>query len=152
MRQGVGQKRETALEPEADRPVVGGGQLRRDGGEGLTEGVVDPPALDAGHRVAGEYGGAVMEHKAVAKGEGPGQAVGLGGIAGQHLRLSDAGLVHGEQGVVDHQHVVARHEGADGGIEEREVGIGNEPQRGLGLRTHDRRTCQNGSPGHSSPE
>ena len=57
----VGEQGERAAEAEADGAVVGGVELGGGGGERLAEGVVDPPALDAGDGVAGEDLGAVVE-------------------------------------------------------------------------------------------
>ena len=84
--EGVGQEGEGLLEAEAEGFVVGGGDFVDAGHQGLAEAVALAPAGDGGGSVAGQDLGAVVEHQAVAQGEVPGFAVGLGGMAFDHLR------------------------------------------------------------------
>ena len=56
-------------------------------------------------------------------------------MCGEHLRLGVAGGVEREQREVEHHHaVVAGDEGAGVGVQQGEVGAGNEFQRGGGER------------------
>ena len=86
-----------------------------------------------------------MEAQSVPQRQGPGQAVILGDIAFQHLRLGDAVCVHREQGVEHHHDVVAGDERADGWVQQCQIGIGNEFQRRRRFRANESRSGEGGS-------
>ena len=97
----------------------------------------DAPAAQAGDDVAAEHLRAVVEQQAVAQRQRPEVLIGVDGMPGQHLLLRVAVGVQCEQRVEHHHAVVAGDEGADQGIEQGQVGVGHELQRGRGRRPDD---------------
>ena len=133
---GFGQRlrkqRERAAEAEDDLLVVRCRKLVRGGHQRLAEGVLGPPAAQAGDHVARQHRGVVVEQQAVAQGQRPQLLVGIKRVAGQHLVLRDPLGIEGEQGVEHHHDVVAGDEGAGQRVDQGEVGVGDEFQRGGG--------------------
>ena len=132
----VGQQGEGGFEADLDGAVVGGGDFLDAGHEGLAETVALAPAGDGGGGVTGEDALAVMEFEAGAEGEFPGFAVVFDNVAFDHLRADAVVVVLAVKGVEHHEAVVAGLVGGgDDGVDDGEVGIGDEAQRlgGLGV-------------------
>ncbi len=70
-------------------------------------------------------------------------------MAGQHLVLGVARGIQREQRVEHHHHVVAGDEGADQRVEQRQISVRDEFQRGGGGRSHNRWAAD--AAGHGKP-
>ena len=136
-RQRLRQQRERTIQPENDLLVGRGGQIVGGRHQRLAECVLRRPATQAGDHVAAENRRAVVEQQPVAQRQRPDLLIRVDGVTGQHLVLRRAGGIEREQRIEHHHHVVARHEGADQRIEQRQVGIRNELQRGGGGGSHN---------------
>jgi len=136
-----GQQREGPLQTEADRAVVGSGELVRRVHQDGAEGVALRPAAEAGDAVAGQDLLAVMEAQAFAKRQVPALAVVLDAVPVHHLRRGSVLAVHAVQRVEHHVAMVAGGVGEGGhGVERHHVLLRREAERGGGLRPHGGRS------------
>ena len=136
-----GQQREGPLQAEADRAVVGRGELVRRVHQDGAEGVALRPAAEAGDAVAGQDLLAVMEAQALAQRQVPALAVVLDAVPVHHLRRGSVLAVHAVQRVEHHVAVVAGDVGEGGhGVERHHVLLRREAERGGGLRPHGGRS------------
>ena len=144
--QHVEQERERLLEDEFEGLGVDGIERGHVGQQHLAQRIAPRPSLQRGHAIGGRHRRAVVPLEAIAQGEGPGELVGAGLPAVDHLRLDLAGLVHREQRVEDMQREGPGDVHRRGmGIEDRDLGLQDDRQRFLGarrLRLEQRRSRQ----------